>query len=85
MPVTRETSIRAVDTFDTPADFFEALFGPPQHDAHVTTRRRAMFLRRWEVSREAARQAVRDEAARIAAAYHAKTAALTGTHLQAAE
>ena len=30
--------------FDEPADFMAALFGAPQHDAHVIRRRHALWL-----------------------------------------
>lgn len=33
-----------VTTFDSPAEFFTAVFGPPQHDRHVTTRRQHLWL-----------------------------------------
>lgn len=37
-----------VRTFPTVEAFFETLFGPAQHDAHVQTRHRELFLRKWE-------------------------------------
>jgi len=35
-------------TFAAPADFFEALLGPRQHDEHCRTRHREMWLRERE-------------------------------------
>jgi hypothetical protein len=37
-------STPAIRWFATPADFFEAMFGPTQHDAHVKTRHQRMHL-----------------------------------------
>jgi hypothetical protein len=39
-------STPAIRWFATPADFFEAMFGPSQHDAHVKTRHQRMHLER---------------------------------------
>lgn len=41
-------STPSVIRFDTPADFFEAMFGPAQHDAHCKTRRERQSLDQWK-------------------------------------
>ena len=33
-----------IATFETPTDLFEAMFGPPQHDAHVHRRNAVKWL-----------------------------------------
>lgn len=53
--------------FDTPADFFRALFGDPQHDAHLKARRWELVLRENEAASARAVTSIEDETAAIIA------------------
>ena len=70
--------------FSSPADFFAALLGPPQHDAHVVCRRGEAWLRTRQAGCARGIAAVEDfvgelrerEAHRLAAMHGYDTAAL---------
>jgi len=55
----------SVMLYATPAAFFESLFAPLQHDAHVLKRHREMWLREQEDRTADAYVAVLAETARI--------------------
>lgn len=83
MPSTKTSAASApvvIVTFDSPDDFFAALLGPVQHDAHLARWR----LAQWGAVSRARSEAVEQEVQKIIAEIRARKAGLANSIRRAA-